>query len=75
MSHFSKHYKQLNDDALVDLALRGGLVAEAEQALRAELRSRGLSDLSEETESRNAEAASEERYRQEQLARRATILK
>lgn len=42
MSRFSDHYKQLHDEALIGLSLRGDLVPEAEKALHDELRSRGI---------------------------------
>jgi pilus assembly protein TadC len=75
MSQYSEHYKQLHDEALVELALRGELVPEAEVALREELRSRGISDLSSEFESRKVEAEAEERHRHQQLALRTKVLK
>ena len=75
MSQYSEHYKHLHDEALVDIALRGGLVPEAEAALHGELRSRGITDLCSEFESRKMEGEAEERHRQKQLSLRAKVLK
>lgn len=55
MSRFSDHYKQLHDEALIELSLRGGLVPEADKALRDELRSRGVLGSDIESRTLNAE--------------------
>lgn len=55
MSRFSDHYKQLHDEALIELSLRGGLVPEADRALRDELRSRGVLGSDIEARTVNAE--------------------
>jgi hypothetical protein len=75
MSQFRDHYSRLHDEALVELALRGGLTDEATADLLAELQSRGINDLSPYKAELERESRSEERHRQDQLAFRAKVVR
>ena len=75
MSQYADHYKHLHDEALIDIALRSELLPEAEAALRAELQSRGISDLSSHREVKEFELEAQDRLREQHLTHRAKVLK
>lgn len=75
MAQFRDHYARLHDEALIDLALRGGLDEEAIADLTAELQSRGINDLSPYKAELERESRSEEQYRQEHLALRSKLVR
>jgi hypothetical protein len=71
MSNYAEHFKIAHDDELIERALRGGLVEEAEVALQSELAARGIHDLSAHAKARDSELQAEEAHRNQQLATRA----
>ena len=75
MAQFRDHYSRLHDEALIDLALRGSLSEEAVADLWAELKNRGIKDLAPYQAELERESHSQEQYRQEQLARRRTLVR
>lgn len=74
MSHFAEHYARLHDEDLIDLALRGELLPEAGEALRAELSKRGIQDLASHRAIRQREEAAAKVHRQGQIAHRAKFV-
>ena len=70
---FREHYGTLSDDELVHIALTRELVPDAAEALKTELVSRGILDLSTQREEMFREASAQEQMRQRDISHRTTI--
>lgn len=68
MSHFTQHYAQLHDEDLIQLALKRELLPEALEALNAELKNRGIRDLSAYRAVLESEVINDEADRQAKIS-------
>jgi hypothetical protein len=75
MSQFRQHYSRLHDDELIHLSLTRELTPEAQDALRAELQERGITDLSSHERTFHHEAQAEDQHREKQILFKQKIVR
>lgn len=75
MSSFNEYYARLHDDELIHLALTRELTPEAADALKTELQSRGISDLTSHEQLYRQEVQAEEIHRTKQLSTKRKIVR
>ena len=74
MTDFKQHYSNLHNDELIELALSRQLVPEAQQALKEELKKRGINDLSSHKTAIVNEISAAENVRQKRLSHHRKVI-